>query len=330
MINTTNTKDFIYQISTVSLLKNYDFSFIDLFAGIGGIRLGFEAFGGECLFSSEWDPIAQETYEINFGERPMGDITKIHVDDIPDHDILLAGFPCQSFSIIGDGKGFADTRGTMFFEIERILKARKPSAFLLENVRGLVSHDKKSTFKIILDRLDNLGYYVHWKILNTLDFGLPQKRERTYIVGFREDLDFNFPTKGLNEPKTLKDILEPEEQIDEKWSSSDYIIDKRRKAVIDKEVPCPSIWHENKSGNVSPLSYSCALRASASFNYLLVNGERRLTPREQLRLQGFPDDFKIVGSETKIRMQTGNSVSIPVIKSIAKNMLDVMYPSKDY
>ena len=330
MINTSETKEYTYQISMVNFMKKYDFTFIDLFAGIGGIRLGFEAFGGECVFSSEWDPIAQETYEINFGERPRGDITKIDENEIPDHDVLLAGFPCQSFSIIGEGKGFADTRGTMFFEIERILEKKKPSAFLLENVRGLVSHDKKRTFKTILSRLNDLGYFVHWKILNTLDFGLPQKRERTYIIGFREELDFKFPTKGLDEPKALVDILEPEEQIDEKWSSSDYIVDKRKNAVIDKEVPYPSIWHENKSGNVSPLSYSCALRASASFNYLLVNGERRLTPREQLRLQGFPDDFIIVGSETNVRKQTGNSVSIPVIKSIAKNMLEVLYPSSDY
>lgn len=330
MIYTKSFKNNLISSSAFNLMKKYNFTFIDLFAGIGGIRLGFEEFGGKCVFSSEWDPYAQKTYEINFGERPKGDITKIHVKDIPDHDILLAGFPCQSFSIIGEGKGFSDTRGTMFFEVERILKARKPMAFLLENVRGLVSHDKKRTFKTILKHLDDLGYFVHWKILNTLDFGLPQKRERTYIVGFDKNLDFNFPTTGLDEPKTLEDILEPEEEIDKKWFSSDYIIEKRKDSVVDKELPYPSIWHENKSGNVSPLPYSCALRASASFNYLLVNGERRLTPREQLRLQGFPEDFLIVGTETKIRMQTGNSVSIPVIKSVAKNMLDVMFPSEDY
>lgn len=304
--------------------KVFDFKFIDLFAGIGGIRLGFERFGGTCVFSSEWDPIAKKTYKLNFGEWPSGDITQISTNEIPDHDVLLAGFPCQAFSIIGNGKGFSDTRGTLFFEIERILKTKRPQAFLLENVRHLVSHDNKRTFKIILERLIDLNYFVHWKILNSLDFGLPQKRERTYIVGFLIDYPFKFPTRGLSKPKTLDDILEPDNELDEKWFSSSYIRNKRIKAVNNKHVPNPSIWHENKSGNISPLPYSCALRASASYNYLLVNGKRRLTEREQLRLQGFPDDFHIVGTEAQVRKQTGNSVSVPVIEAIAKKMLEVM------
>lgn len=306
------------------LVEKFDFTFIDLFAGIGGIRLGFESLGGNCVFSSEWDTDAIETYKKNFGEIPEGDITKIPAKDIPDHDILLAGFPCQAFSIIGDGKGFSDTRGTLFFDIERIIREKRPEAFLLENVKGLVSHDKKRTFRIIKKRLDELGYFVHYKILNTIDFGLPQKRERIYIVGFLDNYAFEFPSKGINEPLSLEDILEPDNQIDEKWFSSEYIKKKRKEAIEGKNVPVPSIWHENKSGNVSPLPYSCALRAKASFNYLLVNGYRRLTPREQLRLQGFPDDFVIEGSETSIRKQIGNSVSIPVIRSIAREMLQAM------
>ena len=160
------------------------FTFIDLFAGIGGIRIPFEELGGTCVFSSEWDKNAQKTYFANFGEVTAGDITKISELDIPDHDILLAGFPCQSFSIMGKQLGFADTRGTLFFDIERILRAKRPSAFLLENVKQLTTHDKGRTLGVILSKLEQLGYHVHWKVLNALDFGLPQKRERIFIVGF--------------------------------------------------------------------------------------------------------------------------------------------------
>ena len=152
------------------------FTFIDLFAGIGGIRIPFDGFGGRCVFSSEWDKTAQETYAYKFGETPAGDITKIAVDDIPNHDILRAGFPCQPFSIIGDKQGFADTRGTLFFDIERIIKEKTPDAFLLENVKQLITHDKGRTFAVIQEHLLQLGYTIYYKVLNALDFGLPQKR----------------------------------------------------------------------------------------------------------------------------------------------------------
>jgi len=298
------------------------FSFIDLFAGIGGIRIAFEHNGGTCVFSSEWDEIAQKTYKRNFGEIPAGDITKIDEDQIPDHDVLAAGFPCQPFSIIGDKLGFADTRGTLFFDIERIIKAKKPKAFLLENVRNLVSHDKGRTLKVILTKLSSLGYFLHWKVLNTLDFGLPQKRERVFIVGFMDNYKFNFPKgNSLNTGKTLADILEDEQDVEPKYFASEYIQEKRMNSVNGKSVPNPAIWHENKSGNISPLDYSCALRAGASHSYLLVNGKRRLTPREQLRLQGFPETFNIVGTESQIRLQTGNSVSIPVVESVANQLI---------
>ena len=167
--------------------------FIDLFAGIGGIRLGLERAGGKCVFSSEWDSDATKTYEAYFGDKPTGDITKILDSEVPDHDILAGGFPCQAFSIIGGMKGFGDTRGTLFFEIERILRAKHPKAFLLENVRNLVSHDKGTTFKVILERLKLLGYHVHWRILNALHYNLPQKRERVIIVGFKENHPFTWP-----------------------------------------------------------------------------------------------------------------------------------------
>lgn len=295
------------------------FKFIDLFAGIGGIRLGFEAHGGQCVFSSEWDVFAQDTYEANFGERPHGDITEINPKEIPDHDILLGGFPCQAFSICGDRKGFLDTRGTLFFNIEQILEEKKPYAFMLENVKNLKSHDQGRTFKIIVESLEALGYFVHHTVLNSLDFGVPQKRERTIIVGFKDNLRFDFPVPnktrlGLNE------ILENEDLIEEKYFVSE-VIRKKRQAKVKPNYPTPAIWHENKSGNISALEYSCALRAGASYNYLLVNGVRRPTPRELLRLQGFPDSFKIIVPYTQIRKQAGNSVTVPVIEAVAKEML---------
>ncbi len=300
-----------------------NFTFIDLFCGIGGIRLAFDSVGGECVFASDWDTDAQQTYQANFGDLPHGDITQIPTESIPDHDILTAGFPCQPFSIIGDKLGFADIRGTLFFEIERILRAKRPHAILLENVKQLATHDNKRTLAVILKTLQDLGYYVHWKILNALDFGLPQKRERIFIVGFQENYAFEFPTyKGKTQ--TLADILEPDDELDDAWLASDYIQSKRREAVKDKQVFFPSIWHENKSGNVSVLPYSCALRAGASFSYLLVNGKRRLTPREQLRLQGFPEWFEIRGTESQIRKQIGNSVPIPIVTAIAHQMIEAI------
>ena len=293
--------------------------FIDLFAGIGGIRLGFESVGGKCVFSSEWDKYAQDTYEANFGERPQGDITKIKPKIIPEHDILLAGFPCQAFSICGDRQGFLDTRGTLFFNIEEILRIKCPYAFLLENVKNLKSHDKGRTFQTIIKHLENLGYYVHHKVLNSLDFGIPQKRERTFIVGFRDNIKFSFP-KPLDTKPNLASILENDSEVDERYFAS-LTIRKNRLAKVKPNYPTPSIWHENKSGNISALEYSCALRAGASYNYLLVNGIRRLTPKELLRLQGFPDHFKIVVPYTQIRRQTGNSVTVPVIEAVARQMI---------
>lgn len=295
------------------------FRTIDLFAGIGGIRLAFERVGGRSVFSSEWDEDAQVTYEANFGERPAGDITRVRPEDIPDHEILLAGFPCQPFSIIGEKKGFADTRGTLFFNIEEILRVKRPPAFLLENVKQLKTHDHGRTLKTILDHLHALGYFVHVKVLNALDFGLPQKRERTIFVGFAEDLDFSFP-KPLGTKPRLEDVLEPDDAVDSSLFASPAIQKNRKKKC--KVTPFyPSVWHENKGGNISVLPFSCALRAGASYNYLLVNGVRRFTAREMLRLQGYPDSFKIPVSLSQIRKQAGNSVPVPMIEAVAREML---------
>lgn len=290
---------------------------IDLFAGIGGMRLGFERLGSANVFSSEIDEACQKMYEANFGEKPAGDITKISAGKIPDHDILLAGFPCQPFSIIGDMRGFEDTRGTLSYEIERILRAKRPRAFVLENVKMLVGHQKGRTFRIILQHLEALGYHVHWKVLNALDFGIPQKRERVFIVGFLEDYDFRFPAQRDTPTKTLADILESD--VPEKFFASNYI--RRRRWKDHKPAVTPSIWHENKAGHISSYPYSCALRAGASYNYLLVNGERRLTPRECLRLMGFPDEFKIVVTDSQVRTQAGNAVVVPVVEAVAKAVI---------
>lgn len=299
------------------------FTFIDLFAGIGGIRIAFERNGGKCVYSSEWDKYAQESYEANFGEKPDGDITKVDASSIPDHDILTGGFPCQPFSIIGKKNGFADTRGTLFFDIERILQEKQPYGFLLENVRMLQSHDKGRTFKVIKNRLIELGYYVHYKVLNSLDFGMPQKRERIFIVGFKQNHPFNFPS-GKDQPRvSLDDILEDNNKVDKKYFASDKIKKSRMKKVPNKPKH-RTIWHENKSGNIGVHPFSCALRAGASYNYLLVDGVRRPTPRENLRLMGFPDSFKIVVADTQLRKQAGNAVVIPVVEAVAKSMVDAL------
>jgi DNA (cytosine-5)-methyltransferase 1 len=304
--------------------------FIDLFCGIGGFRVAFEEaceeseIQAECVFSSDIDKYAQESYEANFGEKPAGDITKINEKDIPDHDILFAGFPCQPFSIIGQMKGLNDTRGTLFFDIARILKEKEPKAFILENVKQLVGHDKGKTLKVIVKSLQELGYHVQYSVLNALDFGLPQKRERVVIVGHKEPILFTFPSP--EKPyKSLTKILE--KKVNEKYFASDYIRNKRKEKHTSSYYP--SIWHENKSGNICSYPYSCALRSGASHNYLLVNGERRLTPREMFRLQGFPDWYKIVVSDAQAKKQAGNAVPVNMIKAVSQKLLPYIASTVD-
>ncbi len=306
--------------------------YIDLFCGIGGFRFAannsFQKAGinGECVFSSDIDKNAQISYAANFGETPVGDITKVNAADIQDFDLLFGGFPCQAFSIIGKRLGFEDkTRGTLFFDIARILKEKKPQAFVLENVKQLASHDKGRTLDTILSTLrDELGYYVDYKILNALDFGLPQKRERIIIVGSKKPFKMNWPT-SFSRNQTLADILET--NVDKKHYASEAIVAKRK---AKHTASCyPSVWHENKSGNISSYPYSCALRAGASYNYLLVNGERRLTPREMLRLQGFPDSFKIAVSDYQTRHQAGNAVPVNMVEAVLDAFLPLAFPPKE-
>jgi DNA (cytosine-5)-methyltransferase 1 len=273
----------------------------------------------ECVFSSDIDGDAQAAYEANFGECPTGDITKVDASDVPDHDVLFGGFPCQAFSIIGEMRGFADARGTLFFDIARILDSKRPRAIVLENVKQLRGHDKGRTLKTILSILDELGYWVDFRILNALDFGLPQKRERIVIVGFLDNahLRFSWPNSATTPRLPLESILEDDDSVETSYFASTKIRRSRKSAVRGKRLPSGrSIWHENKSGNISALPYSCALRAGASYNYLLVDGIRRLTMREMLRLQGFPDSYKIVCGYSATRKQAGNSVPVPMIQAV--------------
>ncbi len=300
--------------------SNSKFTFVDLFAGIGGFHQAAKSLGGKCVFACEIDNNARLAYENNYKIEPESDITAINEHDVPEHDILLAGFPCQPFSIIGNRLGFDDIRGTLFFDIVRILKAKKPTVLVLENVKQLYSHNKGKTLKTILTTLESIGYSVHCKVLNALDYGLPQKRERTIVVGFLENVIFKFPKPIKQKP--LDKILESDSVVDEKHFASERIQAKRK--ALHKSKHKVSIWHENKSGNISSYPYSRALRAGASYNYLLVNGKRRLTPREMLRLQGFPDSFEIVCNDSQTRKQAGNAVPVPMIKSVLVEVLDAI------
>ena len=300
--------------------------YIDLFCGMGGFRIAAETVCRErnvepiCVFSSDIDPDCQMTYEANFHERPVGDITQVNAADIPDHDILFAGFPCQPFSIIGSRLGFEDTRGTLFFDIARILDTKRPGAFILENVKQLVGHDKGRTLKHIMEILDSLGYHAKYRVLNALKYGLPQKRERVFIVGFLEPTYHVWPKGGIP-IRSLDEVLEPE--VPNFYYASETIR-ANRLAHHDRTYNYHTIWHENKGGHISVYRYSCALRAGASYNYLLVDGERRLTEREMLRLQGFPDTYRIVCGYSAMRKLTGNSVAIPVVEAVLRSVLDAL------
>ena len=294
--------------------------FIDLFCGIGGFHYAAASCGMQCVFACDIDAEARRAYASNFGLTPAGDITAVNADDIPDHDLLCAGFPCQPFSIIGDRRGFDDARGTLFFEIARIAEAKRPKAMILENVRQLATHNGGRTIERIREVLGDLGYSSDWHIFNALDFGLPQKRERVVIVAMRDAaaLDrFEWPKGGVK-MKSLSNVLEG--QVGDEYSVSPRILRKRKDAHQSPHKL--AIWHENKGGNISSYPYSCALRAGASYNYLLVNGERRLTGREMLRLQGFPQKFKIVCNYQQTRKQAGNAVPVPVIKAVTKEIIN--------
>lgn len=314
--------DNIYKINKINNDSKKEFKYIDLFAGIGGIRMPFQNLGGECVFSSEIDKYAAQTYEANYGEKPSGDITQINAESIPNFDILLAGFPCQAFSIAGKRKGFEDTRGTMFFEVERILEEKKPKSFLLENVKGLTNHDHGRTFKIMLDILENkLGYKVYYRVLNAKNFGLPQNRERIMIVGFKNhNIDFKFPEE-INKETKVGDILI--DNPDSKYTISDKIweshqLRKERNRAKGNGFGY-SLFNEE-----SPYTSTISARYYKDGSEILIEQEgknpRKLTPREAARLQGYPDSFKIVVSDTQAYKEFGNSVPVNMINAVAQEM----------
>ena len=305
--------------------------FIDLFAGIGGLRLGFEKHNAECVFSSEIDKHAKITYEANFKEKPEGDIYKIQSKDIPKHDILLAGFPCQPFSIAGYRKGLEDKRGNLFFQILRILQDLQPKTFLLENVKGLINLHKGQVFHEMLTLLQNANYDVHCKVLNTMTHGnLPQTRDRVYIVGFQKKLfiNFDFP-RPINLTKTIHDILLKNKQNDSFYYDRFSIHKILKKEIVNKNTLYQwrrNYVRENKS-KVCPTLTANTGTGGHNVPLLLDNhGIRKLTPRECARFQGFPDSFILPNSISNCHLykQIGNSVSIPVIERIAKNMKDAI------
>ncbi|QIC16122.1 DNA cytosine methyltransferase [Providencia vermicola] len=301
---------------------------IDLFAGIGGIRLGFDqAFGGvNCVFTSEIDKFAIQTYKANFGDDNIhGDITEISELDVPEHDILLAGFPCQPFSQAGLKKGFSDTRGTLFFDIERILLKRKPKAFLLENVKQLRGHDKGRTLQVILDHLKDAGYVVYHDILKARDFGIPQNRERIFIVGFLDQsVEFKFPEPIGIETK-VGSILEP--NVDDLYTISDKLWEGHQRRKIQNKLNGKGFGY-GLFNEESPYTNTISARYYKDGSEILIEQKgknpRKITPREAARLQGYPDTYEIPVSNAQAYKQFGNSVCVPVIEAIAKEMRKAM------
>jgi DNA (cytosine-5)-methyltransferase 1 len=309
------------------------FKFVDLFAGIGGIRLAFQNLGGKCVFTSEWDTYSKRTYDANFGEVPFGDITKINENEIPDHDILLGGFPCQPFSIAGVSKknamgrahGFLDeTQGTLFFDVARIIKHKMPKAFMLENVKNLVSHDKGRTFTIIKETLKELGYSIHFKVLDGKYF-VPQHRERIIIVGFNNSYfngneKFEFPVVG-DAKFVIRDILEA--NVDPKYTLSDKLWNYLQEYA--KKHKAKGNGFGFGLTNLDGVSRTISARYYKDGAEILIPQDglnpRRLTPRECARLQGFPDSFIIPVSDNQAYKQFGNSVVTPLIQAVGENIV---------
>ncbi|MDD5625869.1 MAG: DNA cytosine methyltransferase [Patescibacteria group bacterium] len=310
-------------------LNKKTFSFIDLFAGIGGFRLALEDFGGTCVFSSEWDKNSQDIYSKNFSELPDGDITKIKEKDIPEHDILCAGFPCQAFSISGKRLGFKDIRGSLFFDVARIAKHHKPDILFLENVKNFAKHDNGNTLKAVLNVLDDIGYKPFFKILKSSDYGLSQARERIYIVAFKKSLgvnSFKFPNQ-TDEIKIVNDILENEQIVPKECyiNRSDIDIYGNEKGVKNPRKPL-QIGKLNKGGQgervysiyASGITLSAYGGGAASKTgaYFIDGKVRKLTPRECARMQGFPENFILPQNRNIAYKQFGDSVSVPVLKAI--------------
>ena len=328
-------------MQTISSQANPDkkeeakFSFIDLFAGIGGMRIAFESHGGDCVYSNEWNKYCQQTYFANFGEQPDGDITKVDARIIPNHDILVAGFPCQPFSIAGVSKkqsmgratGFEDkTQGTLFFDVCRIIKAKRPKAFMLENVKNLKSHDKGNTFKVIMESLEELDYEVFYDIIDGQNY-VPQHRERILIVGFDrkrfgKDIDFKFDITPVEPKPVVSDILEKD--VDNKYTLSDKLWIYLQNYAAKHKAAGNGFGYG--LADPSGVARTLSARYYKDGSEILIAQEgknpRRLTPRECARIQGFPDTFKIVVSDTQAYKQFGNSVVVPLMSDVAGLIID--------
>ena len=310
--------------------KNLEgYKFIDLFAGLGGFRIALESLGAKCVYSNEWDKAVCEVYEDNFGDYPDGDITKVDEKKIPDHDILCAGFPCQAFSISGNQRGFEDSRGTLFFDVARIVKEKKPKVVFMENVKNFASHDNGKTLSVVKNTMEQLGYSFFYKVLNAKDYGIPQKRERIYMVCFREDMrveDFQYPHK-INLTKHVEDyLIKDEKEVSNLWIERK---DMQMKAIPDDKYSCKPIrlGTVNKGGQGERI-YSIkgtAITLSANGGGVFaktggyyINGKtRRLHPRECARIMGYPDSYIICQSQNQAYKQFGNSVVIDVLQYIA-------------
>lgn len=323
----------ILEFPEVAPFKNFNsarYKMIDLFAGIGGTRLGFFETGQvKNVFSSEWDKFSQKTYYANFGEQPKGDITKIDEASIPDHDILVAGFPCQAFSQAGKKRGFEDTRGTLFFDVARILKKKKPACFLLENVKNLKSHDHGRTFMIIMKTLNELDYSVHFSLFKARDFGCPQNRERIYIVGFNREKvrnvdEFEFPIPP--KPRTrVGDILE--KNVNSKYTISDRLWAGHQRRKQKNKAKGKGFGYSLVNEN-SPYTNTISARYYKDGSEILIEQKgknpRKVTPREAARLQGFPENFIIPVSDTQAYKEFGNSVCVKTVYAIADKMIEFL------
>lgn len=315
--------------------------FIDLFAGLGGFRLALESFGAKCVYSNEWDKYAQKVYQMNFGDKPEGDITLVDENKIPDHDILCAGFPCQAFSISGKQKGFEDSRGTLFFDVARIVKAKKPKVVFMENVKNFASHDNGNTLKVVQNTMIDLGYDFYYDILNSLDFGIPQNRERIYMLCFRKDLNiknFTFP-KPFELSTFVEDLLLSDEDV------SNLIVDRQDLVLKNTEIKENTskvirIGTVGKGGQgeriYSPKGIAITLSAHgggvfAKTGGYLINGKtRKLHPRECARIMGYPDSYLIHPSSSQAYKQFGNSVVVNVLQYISKNMGEALNHGYSY
>lgn len=317
------------------------FTFIDLFAGIGGFRIALESLGAKCLYSNEWDRSAQEVYQMNFGEQPEGDITQVDERTIPTHDILCAGFPCQAFSISGKQLGFEDVRGTLFFDIARIVKVKKPKVIFMENVKHFASHDHGRTLEIVKKTLEELGYSFYYKVLSAVDFGIPQKRERIYMVCFRNDLNlpyFYFP-KSFPLTQHVEDFLITDREqvehlyIDRKDTVLNGTADNRysnktiRLGVVNKGGQGERIY-STKGIAITLSAYGGGI-FSKTGGYLVNGGTRKLHPRECARLMGYPDTYKICSNKNQAYKQFGNSVVIDVLQYVGLQIAKCLNKQKE-